>query len=324
MLFLTILPINFMRTEEKNRLTMYQTTATFLAGLGLELQQVPLIKKQFGILTGLIADIVATEARQKQSTVVLTRDRETVKKEATAKGEVLRQQVLSISEDAEVCGNLKQPVSQVLVGDDSDFLAYLRVIEKAGEGLTAAEKTEVTYDTAAHTTLLTDLGELTDTQGAVRQVQIGTSTATAELDPLFERATTLLEQRLDRAVHGQGLLLPKLVEEYEKARRIMHTAAKKALVFKGEVAEVPVLVYDRRTVGVPAPTLQNRSRKGHTLLFYTADGPTDRPLPGEGLKLKNGAEAHLDSYARLGTADGPYLLVLQLEVTAAGQWRVRG
>ena len=318
-------PCKPMDTKQQNKLTMLQTVLTFLAGDGQPLAAIKRIGTAADALQALVDALHATSSRQDTPTTGLTRSRDEVKAEAAGKAEVLRLLAVALTDDATLRASLKQPLSKAVRGKDDDYLTYLAVVAAAIGTLPKDDLKESGYDPAVLATLQADLTELTTTQGAARQVQVGTSTATEQLPDLFEQVDALLAERLDPLVRAQALARPTEVAEYDKARRIMRTAATHGPRFAGvALAGTPVLVLDRRVAGLPAPTLANRSTKGLRLRYYTAGAPTATHAAGQGLVLKPRAEAHLESYDKLGPdPDAPYLLVVLEGVDGEGKWRVK-
>lgn len=314
-----------METYQQNKLTMLQTVLLYLAGAGAALAAIVRIGKGRDVLAGLVANIVAAGGAQEKPTTGVTRTREEVKAVATAKGEVLRLLVVTLTADETLAAELETPVSKVAKGKDADFVKYLQGIAVGIGTLKAKDLEESGYDGEVLTGLTTDIKALTDTQGAARQIQLGTTTATEELPELFEKVDLLLEKTLDPLVKAQKLSKPKLVEEYQKARRIIHTAAKRRARFSGPALPRAVtLVLDRREAGLVDPVLANRSGRGRNLRYYTAASATAAPLPGQGVVVKNRAEVHLDNYDKLGPdINAPFLLVVLEGIDGEGHWLVK-
>jgi len=314
-----------MDTKQDNKVTMLQTVLLFLAGAGKKLADIARIGKGRDALEGLVGQIVQVGKAQNKPTTGVTLTREEVKAEAAKKGEVLRLLSVTLTEDDTLQAELKTPVSKMEQGKDDDYVKYLQAIAAAIGTLEAKDLTESGYDAKVLTGLNTDIKALTDTAGAARQIQLGTTAATDELPELFGQVDVLLEKTLDPLVKAQKLSLAEEVAGYEKARRIIHTAARKRARFSGTVAPgAVVLVYDRHTAGVVDPTLGNRSGRGRALRFYTADSPTARPLPGQGVLVKHKTDLHLESYARLGPdAEAPYLLAVLEGIDGEGRYVVQ-
>lgn len=314
-----------MDTRQDNKLTMLRTVLLFLAGAGKALAAIGRIGKGRAALEELVGKIDKAAGAQGKPTTGVTRTREQVKDEAVKKGEVLRLLAVTLTADDTLRAELKTPVSKMERGDDADYVKYLQAIAAAIGTLAAEDLAESGYDAKVLTGLNTDIEALTDTTGAARQIQLGTTAATDALPELFGQVDVLLEKTLDPLVKAQKLSLPTEVAEYEKARRIIHTAAKKRPRFAGVVAPgAVVLVYDRRAAGVVDPTLGNRSGRGRALRYYTADSPTARPLPGQGVLVKHKTDMHLESYARLGPdAEAPYLLAVLEGIDGEGRYLVQ-
>jgi hypothetical protein len=269
----------------------------------------------------------AADAQDRPTTGV-SRSRETVKAEAAEKAEVLRLLVVALTEDPTQRAALKTPLSKRLNGKDADFLTYAADVANAVGTLKPADLKDAGYDPAVLATLRADVAELTDTQGAARQIQAGTTTATDQLADLLKQASAVLDDTLDPLVGAQALAQPALVAQYNEVRRTQHTAARRRPRYRPRYRGVagpgaPVLVFDRREAGLPAPTLGNRSGKGVQLRFYTAAAPTAHPAAGQGVVVKHKTDVHLDSYAKLNAdPDAPFLLVLLEGVDGEGRWLV--
>lgn len=313
-----------MQTAQQNKVTMLQTVLRFLAEAGQALAAIKRIGAGRDALAAVVTKILAVATTQEQPTTGVTRTRETTKTEAAERAEVLRLFVVALSDDPTLRAALKQPLSKRLPGKDADFLAYLTAIAEGVATLKPADLTDAGYDPKVLVALNADRAELADTQGAARQIEIGTSAATDELPTLLQAADEVLAEQLDPLVRAQALAQPALVAEYDKARRIVKTAARRRPRYRGLVPAGAVgLVLDRREAGLPDPTLGNRSGRGRVLRFYTAATATARPLPGQGVLVKHRTDLHLTDYARLGPdADAPYLLVVLEGVDGEGHFVV--
>ncbi|GAB3835910.1 hypothetical protein GCM10028821_33390 [Hymenobacter jeollabukensis] len=303
---------------------MFRTVLGFFEQAGGPLLTVKRIEAGRASLAGVMARLEAAAAAQDHSTTGLTLDRKALKARAGQRAEVLRLLVLALTDDAGLRGELKLPLSKKQLGKDVELLAYLRKIDGAVGTLKPADLAEAGYEEQVRTDLRADIQALTDTQGAARQVETGTSTATGTLEALIDEATRVLDEQLDPLVTAQQLKHPELVTQYEAARRIVKTAARRKAEYRG-VARYgkPVLVYDRREAGVPQPTLGNRSGKGLTLRYYTAMTSTAAPAPGQGVVVKHKTDQQLADYSGLGAAEAPYLLVVLEQVDGEGRWVVR-
>ena len=316
---------NRMETYQQNKLTMLQAVGLYLENGGASLAAI----KRIGAGAKALADVVGRieEAATKQATPSSgsTRSREEVKAEAGAKAEALRQLIVALSADATLLASVKTPVSKHLTGKDADLLRYLSTIAAGVGTLDPKALADSGYDADVLKTLEADIALLTDTQGATRQIQIGTSGATDALPGLFAEADLVFEKQLDPLVRAQKLAQPEAVKEYDKARRIIHTAARRRPRFGGTVVPGAVaLALDRQAAGLPDPILTNRSGKGRELRYYTAATATARPAPNQGVLVKNRAEVHLDTYAKLGPdPDAPYLLVVLEGADGEGHWGVK-
>jgi hypothetical protein len=262
---------------------------------------------------------------------VTTRQRDEVEREAAEKAEVLRNLLLVLSSDTKLLATLEAGSAlEMQKGDDVVYRRYLHDILMGIDALDADELKDAGYDAAVRTTLATDLAGLDNTTGATRDIQITTTAATDALPELFTEATLVLEKKLDRLVNGQrkSETLGALVAEYEAARRIVHTPAKRrARTLRGTTRYgAPVVALDRTTGTGTALVLGNKSGKGVTLLYYVADKPDTLPAEGQGVVVKRNAEAHLgpDTVSKLGDAGARYLLVIQQVMAADGEFWVRG
>ncbi|RAK70564.1 hypothetical protein [Hymenobacter edaphi] len=313
-----------MKTYQQNQLAMYQTVLRFFDEAGTPLLAVKRIEAGRAKLADVVTRIGAAGESQDRDTTKITESRTATKGHAAQKAEVLRLLVVTLTADAGLRGELKQPLSKVAKGKEAELLAYLRKIDGAVGTLKPADLAEAGYEEQVRTDLRADIQALTDTQGAARQVETGTSTATDALETLIDEATRVLDEQLDPLVTAQQLKHPELVTQYEAARRIVKTAARRKAEYRG-VARYgkPVLVYDRREAGVPQPTLGNRSGKGLTLRYYTALTSTAAPAPGQGVVVKHKTDQQLADYSGLGAADAPYLLVVLEQVDGEGRWVVR-
>ncbi|MBD2716281.1 hypothetical protein KBK19_14675 [Microvirga sp. STR05] len=313
-----------MNTKQQNQVTMYAAVLRFFEEAGAPLVAIKRIAAGRETLAGLVDRIGVASEAQEHTTTGVTRDREVVKAEAAQKAEILRLLVVALTTDAALRGELKTPLSRMLKAKDAELLRYLKKVDDAVDTIEKTELTDAGYDPQVRQTLQTDLAELLATQGAARQIETGTKVATETLPLLLEQATTVLETQLDPFVKAQQLARPELVAQYEVARRIVRTAARRGTEYRGAtVPGRPVLVYDRREAGVVAPMLGNRSGKGLTLRYYTAAAATDLPGKEQGLAVKNRAEVHLPDYSKLGPEDAPYLLVVQEQLDGEGRWVVR-
>ena len=245
--------------------------------------------------------------------------------EAVVKAEVLRLLIVALSPDATLLARVKTSVRSHLHDKDADLLRYLTVIAEGVGTLAAKDLAESGYDAAVLTALQADIQLLTDTQGATRQLQIGSSGATESLVDLFAEADLVFEKQLDPLVRAQSMAQEQAVKGYDKARRIIHTAARRRPRFGGTVAPGAVaLALDRAAAGLTDPILTNRSGKGRVLRYYTAATATAKPAPGQGVLVKNRTEVHLDTYAKLGPdPDAPYLLVALEGADGEGHWGVK-
>lgn len=313
-----------MQTAQQNKVTMLQTVLRFLAEAGQALAAIKRIGAGRDALAAVVVRLLAVATNQEQPTTGVTRTRETAKAEAAEKAEVLRLFVIALSDDPTLRAALKEPLSKRLKAKDAEFLAYLAVIAEGIGTLKPADLADAGYAPAVLVALDADRAELADTQGAARQIEIGTTAATDELPALLAAADAVLAQQLDPLVRAQALAQPALVAEYDKARRILKTAARRRPRYRGLVPAGTVgLVFDRREAGLPDPTLGNRSGRGRVLRFYTAATATARPLPGQGVPVKHRTDLHLTDYARLGPdADAPYLLVVLEGVDGEGHFVV--
>ena len=313
-----------MQTAQQNKVTMLQTVLRFLAEAGQALAAIKRIGAGRDALAAVVVRLLAVATNQEQPTTGVTRTREMAKAEAAEKAEVLRLFVIALSDDPTRRAALKEPLSKRLKGKDADFLAYLAAIAAGVATLKPADLKDAGYDPAVLAILNADRAELADTQGAARQIEIGTSAATDELPALLAAADAVLAEQLDPLVRAQALAQPALVAEYDKARRILKTTARRRPRYRGLVPAGTVgLVLDRRAAGLPDPTLGNRSGRGRVLRFYTAATATARPLPEQGVLVKHRTDLHLTDYARLGPdADAPYLLVVLEGVDGEGHFVV--
>ncbi len=316
-----------METNQQNKLTMLQTVVLFFEDLGKKLAAIKRIGAGRDALAKVVGKLETAAGAQDAPTTGVTRDREAVKKEAAAKAEALRQFVLGVSTDATVRAKLQTAVSRHLHEKDAELLRYFQTIAESIGTLPAddLDPAETGYDAKLLKTLTGDIALLTDTRGAARQIELGTETATADIETLLAEADAVLANTLDRLVKAQKLALPTEVAEYEKARRIVHTATRRRPRYAGTVAAgAAALVYDRRTAGRPDPTLTNRSGRGRTLRYYTAATATAQPAAGQGVMVKNRTEVHLTDYAKLGPdPDAPFLLVVLEGVDGEGHWGVK-
>ncbi len=221
-----------MTTKQEDRVTMYETVVRFLnpGGEGAALGAIKLIGKWRDELDEQATAIRAEARRQATLTTVTTRQRDEVEREAAEKAEVLRNLLLVLSTDAKLLATLEAGSAlEMMKGDDAEYRQYLRDILTGIDALDANELKDAGYDAAVRTTLATDLTGLDNTTGATRDIRITTTAATDTLPGLFAEATKILDQKLDRLVAGQrkSETLGALVPEYEKARRIVHTPAKR-------------------------------------------------------------------------------------------------
>ena len=303
---------------------MLQNVLRFLKEGGAPLAAIKRIGAGRDALAALLAAAAAATEAQSLPTAGVSRSRETVKAETAEKAEVLRLLVVVLTADPTLRAALKAPLSKRLSGKDAEFLAYATDVAKAVDTLKPADLKDAGYDAAVLATLQADVAELTATQGAARQIQTGTETATGQLADLLREASAVLDQQLDPLVGAQALAQPALVAQYEAVRRTQRTAARRRPRYRGVAAAgAVVLVLDRREAGLPAPTLGNRSGKGRNLRYYTAATPTAKPADGQGVIVKHKTDAHLEGYAKLGPdPDAPYLLVMLEGVDGEGSWLV--
>lgn len=322
-----------MTTKQEDRVTMYETVVRFLSpgGQGAALGQIKLIGLWRDKLDAKAKAIRAEEERQAQESTVVTRTRDEVKLQAASTGEVLRNLLLVLSEDDVLLAKLEAKATlEMSVGDDQLYRTYLHDIVKGIDALDAALLQDAGYDAKVRTTLVTDLAALDNTTGATRDLQIETEAATDLLPELFTEAATILEKKLDRLVAGQkkSETLADLVPQYETARRVVHTPAKKRKpTYRGATRYgAPVLALDRATLAGADLVLGNKSGKGVTLLYYVADRPDALPMAGQGVVVKRNAEVHLgpDTVQKLGEPGARYLLVIQQVMAGDGEFWVRG
>ncbi len=317
-----------MDTPQTDVVTMYQlVTNQYLpseAAAGLLV--IPLVAKlRTEILTTLGLIKAAVEAQDHPSTG-LSRSRAEVKHEAAVKADIVRQLVLLFPPSATAEAELKAGPLSMVNGDEAGLLAYLQRILDYLPAISKADRKEVGYDDTVAVVLKTDLDQLTKTVGEVRQVINQSRGATADLAVLF---TTLGTQgkRLDRVVKMQTLALPKAVEGYFKARRVIHTAPQqRRRTLQGPAHYgTPTVVLDRRLVPLLSLTLSNRSAKGYTLGFYLADTPTALPVPGQEVHVVTKSKPwHLASFDELGPPTARFLLVLLREQGPDGRYYVQG
>ncbi|OON66432.1 hypothetical protein [Hymenobacter sp. CRA2] len=313
-----------MKTYQQNQLTMFQSVLRFFAEAGAPLAAIKRINVGRLQLAEVVDRIGAAAQAQDHGTTGITEERKALKAAAAQRGEVMRLLVVALTDDAALRGELKQPLSKKGLGKDAELLAYLRRVLAAVATLGPEELVEAGYDAQVHAGLQADIQRLAETQGAARQVTTGTSSATDALEGLIDEATAVLTEQLDPLVAAQRLTRPELVAQYEAARRIVKTAARRTAEYRG-VAQFrkPTLVYDRREAGLPQPTLGNRSGKGLTLRYYTAMTSTAAPAPGQGVVVKHKTDQQLADYSKLGAEDAPYLLVVLEQVDGEGRWVVR-
>ena len=314
-----------METYQQNKLTMLQAVGLYLADGGASLAAIKRIGAGAKALAGVVARLEAAADKQGTTTTGATRSREEVKAEATVKAEVLRQLLVALSPDATLLASLQTAVGSHRHDKDADLLRYLTAIAEGVGTLDAKDLAESGYDPAVLAALQGDIKVLTDTQGASRQIQIGTAGATESLTELFAEADLVFDKQLDPLVRAQHLAQRDAVKGYDKARRILHTAARRRPRFGGTVAPGAVaLALDRAAAGLTDPILTNRSGKGRVLRYYTAATATTKPAPGQGVLVKNRTEVHLDTYAKLGPdPDAPYLLVVLEGADGEGHWGVK-
>ncbi len=314
-----------MDTYQQNKLTMLQAVGLYLAEGGASLAAIKRIGAGAKVLTDVVNRIGEAARHQGTPTTGTTRSREEVKAEAAAKAEVLRQLIVALSPDATLLASVKTPVGTHLHDKDADLLRYLTTIADGVGTLAAKDLAESGYDETVLTTLQADIKLLTDTQGATRQIQIGTAGATESLVDLFAEADLVFEKQLDPLVRAQKLAQEQAVKGYDKARRIIRTAGRRRPRFGGTVAPGAVaLALDRAAAGLTDPILTNRSGRGRVLRYYTAATATAPPAPGQGVLVKNRTEVHLDTYAKLGPdPDAPYLLVVLEGADGEGHWGVK-
>ena len=312
---------------------MYETVVRFLSpgGQGAALGAIKLIGFWGEKLDKQAKAIRAEEERQGTGSSVVTRTRDEVKRTAAEHGEVLRNLLLVLSEDAKLLDALEAKSALAMSkGDDQLYRTYLHDIVKGIDALDADLLQDAGYDAKVRTTLVTELAALDNTTGATRDIQIETTAATDLLPELFTEATDILEKKLDRLVDGQkkSETLADLVPMYATARRIVHTPAKRRQpTYRGATRYgAPVLALDRATLDGAGLVLGNKSGKGVTLLYYVSDKPDGAPLPGQGVVVKRNAEVHLgpDTVQKLGEPGARYLLVVQQVMAGDGVFWIRG
>ena len=317
-----------MDTPQTDVVTMYQlvTNQYLPSEAAAGLMAIPLISKQRTAILGTLGLIKTASQAQAHPSTGLSRSRAEVKHEAAVKADIIRQLVLLFppSDTAEV--ELKDSPLVTMGGDERTLLAYLQRILNYLPAISAADREEAGFDDKVAKVLAADLAQLNDTVGEVRQVINQTSGATDELTTLF---TTLAAQgkRLDRMVKLQTLALPKAVEGYFKARRILHTAPQqRRRTLQGPAHfGTPTLVLDRSLVPLLSLTLSNRSARGYTLGFYLADTPTALPGPGQMVHIVTKTKPwHLASFDELGPPTARFLLVLLMEQGPDGRYYVQG
>ena len=296
----------------------------FLNEEGQPLLRIQRIEATTATLHDLVDEVEAAVARQDQSTTGLTRDREAVKAEAAERAEVLRLLVTTLTTDAVLRADLKEPVSKRLRSKDAELLRYLQEIVAGVGTLPPNDLTEAGYNPAVLTALKADVQQLQSTQGATRQVELSTEAATVQLADRLAETMRVLDEQLSPLVRAQALAQPALVEAFEKARRIQKTAARRQVRYRGLVAPGTIVrVLDRREAGLPTPTLGNRSGRGRVLRFFTAHTPDARPAEGQGVLVKPRTDRHLEDYAALGPdIDAPYLLVCLVGIDGEGHYVV--
>ena len=314
-----------MKTKQQNKLTMLKGVGLYLGDEGKSLAAIKRIGAGAAALAAVVARIEDAVRKQGTTSTGATRSREEVKAEAGKKAEVLRLLIVALSPDATLRASVKTPVSKMLLEKDAVLLRYLADIAAGVGTLDPKDLADSGYDPDVLKTLQADIQLLNDTQGATRQIQIGTSSATESLPDLFAEADLVFEEQLDPLVRAQDLAQSDAVKGYDKARRIQHTAARRRPRFGGTVAPGAVaLVLERAAAGLTDPVLTNRSGRGRVLRYYTAATPTAPPLSGQGVLVKNRAEAHLDNYDKLGPdPDAPYLLVVLEGADGEGHWVVK-
>ena len=311
---------------------MYETVGRFFSptGPGAPFVTIDLIAHWRDELGQTAAKLRAEEKRQAALTTTTTRKRTDVKKDAATHAESLRSILLVVSSDDELLALLEtQSALAAAKGDDAAYLSYLGAIVAGIAAITPALLQSAGYDPQVLATLTTELTALTASTGATRDIQIETAAATDALPGLFEHATFILDKKLDRLVNAQrpNATLGALVPEYHQARRVVHTPAKRRpAARRGPTPyDQPTLALDRTTRPGTSLVLGNRSGKGVTLLYYVADQPTARPTPDQGLVVKRNQQVHLgpDTLLQLGPAGARYLLVIQQQMAADGQYWVR-
>ena len=317
-----------MDTPQTDIVTMYQLVANqyLPSEAAAGLLAIPLVAKLRVEILETLARIKAAVEAQDHTSTGLSRSRAEVKHEAAVKADIIRQLVLLFPPSATAEAELKTSPLSVVNGEEAVLLAYLQRILDYLAAISDANRKEVSFDEKVAEVLKTDLDQLTRTAGEVRQVINESSGATADLAGLF---TTLGTQgkRLDRVVKMQTLALPKAVEGYLKARRIIHTTPQqRRRTLQGPAHYgTPTLVMDRAEVPLLSLTLSNRSARGYTLGFYLADTPTALPVPGQVVHIVTKSKPwHLASFDELGPPTARFLLVLLREQGPDGRYYVQG
>ena len=274
-----------MENYQQNKLTMLQTLGLYLAEGGASLAAIKRIGMGATALAGVVSRIETAVRNQATPTAGATRSREDVKAEAGAKAEVLRQLIVALSPDATLLARVKEAVSKHLHDKDADLLRYLAAIAEGVGTLAKKDLEESGYDAGVLTTLQADLKLLTDTQGATRQIQIGTSGATEALPALFAEADAVLDKQLDPLVRAQKLAQPEAVRELRQGP---------AHHPHGGAAAAPLRGHGGARRGGPGPGPAGGR----------PDGPhPDQPLgQGPGAALLHGGHHHGPARARPGRA----------------------
>ena len=190
---------------------MLQTMGLYLTEGGASLAAIKRIGAGTKALAGVVDRLEAAVRTQGTTTTGATRSRREVKAEAAVNAEVLRQLIVALSPDATLLASLKKTVGSHLHDKDADLLRYLTTIAEGVGTLAAKDLVESGYDPAVLTALQDDIKLLTDTQGAARQIQIGTAGATETLTDLFAEADLVFEKQLDPLVRAQRMAQPDAV-----------------------------------------------------------------------------------------------------------------
>ncbi|WP_046246416.1 hypothetical protein [Hymenobacter terrenus] len=311
--------------DQKNHRKMYGNVLTWFGHAGAPLLGIKLLARIVGQVTEDVAELDVQAARQIAPTTGVTRTRTAVKIEAAEKAEVLRGLTLVLTTDSKVTAALAKPVSSYLRGQDAAFGTYCQAIVDGIDAFSKQELEDAGYQPAVRDTLQADLLSLTATSGEAALMQASSKTATDSLIPLFAAVDAQLT-RLDQLVQAQRFTQAELVTQYEALRRLPKTPTGHRFQAKGLTPyDVPQLAFNILEESVPTPTLYNTGGRGHEVVFYLGATATSRPLPGQGVLVKNGKKVTLSDYSSLGdAATAPFLLVMQTSQLAAGGWRVRG